>query len=107
MTTMELFALAVGMTGVAEKIDEFSDSFDVDFSHYDIREAIEEVRKAQDIGKGVWSMFMGKLESKLQDDFPNFDSDKFDWLCDGRCSHVYYDEQEISSTKDLAEILGE
>lgn len=107
MTTMELFALAVGMTGVAEKIDEFAESFDVDFSDSDIREAIEGVRQAKDIGNSVWLMFMDELESKFQDDFPNFDSGKFDWFCNGRDSHVYYDGQEISSTEDLAEILGE
>lgn len=107
MTTMELFALAVGMTGVAEKIDEFAESFDVDFSDSDILEAIEGVRQAQDIGKSVWLMFMDELESKFQNYFPNFDSDKFDWFCNGLDSHVYYDGRELYSTKDLAEILGE
>lgn len=107
MTTIELFALAVGMAGVAEKIDEFADSFDVDFSDSDIRDAVEEVQQAKDIGKSVWLMFIGELESKLQNDFPNFDSDKFDWFCNGLDSHVYYDGRELYSTKDLEEILGE
>lgn len=107
MTTMELFALAVGMAGVAEKIDEFAESFDIDFSDSDIREAIEGVRQAQDIGNSVWLMFVGELESKFQNDFPNFDPDKFDWFCNGWDSHVYYDGQELYSTKDLEEILGE
>ena len=107
MTTMELFALAVGMAGVAEKIDEFADSFDVDFSDSDIRDAVEEVQQAKDIGKSVWLMFIGELESKLQNDFPNFDSDKFVWYRDMRDSHIYYDGQEIYSIDDMEEILGE
>ena len=107
MTTMELFALAVGMAGVAERIDEFAESFDVDFSDSDIRNAVEEARQAKDIGQSVWLMFMDELESKFQNDFPNFDSDKFDWFCNGWDSHFYYGGQEISSTEDLEEILGE
>lgn len=58
---MDLFEIAVGMKGVAKEIDELSDSFDIDFSDSDIREAVEMVRNAKDIGNSIWLMFVGEL----------------------------------------------
>src|SRR3712207_7297632 len=92
MTTMELFAIAAGMAGIAEKIDELSDSFDIDFTDSDIRGAIECVQRAEGIGESVWLMFVEKLEDKLQNEYPNFDTDKFGWYLNGRRSEEHTSE---------------
>lgn len=105
MTTMELFEISVGLKGVAKEIDELSVSFDIDFFDSDIREAVESVRNAKDIGNSVWLMFTGKLQDKLKEDYLNFDEEKFDWVCNGCCSRVYYDGCEINKPKDLEKLL--
>lgn len=102
---MDLFEIAVGMKGVAKEIDELSDSFDIDFSDSDIREAVEMVRNAKDIGNSIWLMFVGELQDKLKEDYSNFDEEKFDWVCNGCCSRVYYDGCEINKPEDLEKLL--
>ncbi|WP_333615710.1 hypothetical protein [Bacteroides pyogenes] len=107
MTTMELFAIAAGMAGIAEKIDELSDSFDIDFTDSDIRGAIECVQRAEGIGESVWLMFVEKLEDKLQNEYPNFDTDKFGWYLNGRDTHIYYDGQELYSANSFEDFFSE
>ena len=105
MTTMELIALATNLTSVTEKIDYFSEELDIDFDTSDIEEAIDECRRAKDIGSSVWLMFMDKVQDKWREDYPNFDPDKFDWYLNGCDTHIYYDGTEIHSQKDIDSIF--
>ena len=106
MTIMKLFAIAVGIAGIAEKIDEISDTLGIEISDRDIQDAIKNVNEAKEIGTSVWLMFMEKLEDELQRKYPNFEPDKFDWFLSGRYTRLFYDEQEFYSINELEDFLG-
>lgn len=107
MTTMELIALVTNLTSVTEKIDYFSDELGIDFDTCDIEDAIDGCRRAKDIGGSIWLMFMNKVQGKWENDYPNFDSDKFDWYLNGYDTHIYYDGVEIKSQEDIDSLFEE
>lgn len=76
---MGVIAFVTNLTGVTEKIDYFSDELGIDFDTCDIEDAIDECRRAKYIGGYIWLMFMNKVQGKWENDYPNFDSDKFGW----------------------------
>lgn len=107
MATMGVITFVTNLTGVTEKIDYFSDELNIDFDTRDIEDAIDECHRAKDIGGSIWLMFMGKVQDKWQNDYPNFDSDKFDWYLNGCDTHIYYDGVEIKSQKDIDSLFEE
>lgn len=87
-----------------KKIDNICDEFDIDYDENDVKDAIScaDLNKPKTVGESIWLMIMDKLASKLKEDYPKFDEDKFSWYNGGAdACDLYYSNIPFATRKEL------